>query len=149
MKFKFAAVSVMALALFVGPVMAEDPPPVDQPAAGEQPAAEQPAEAAAPAVVPDVVMALVNDRRASQELSDDELKSRAKQARQALKTKGLPSGPKITRSPMANSKGQFPRANMAVAASCSGIAALGPRSRAKARRISTRATCTSHFRANG
>ncbi len=90
MKFKFAAVSVMALALFVGPVMAEDPPPVDQPAAGEQPAAEQPAEAAAPAVVPDVVMALVNDRRASQELSDDELKSRAKQARQALKTKGLP-----------------------------------------------------------
>ena len=90
MNLKFAAVSVMALALFVGPVLAEDPPPADQPAAGEQPAAEQPAEAAAPAAIPDAVMALVNDRRSSQELSDDELKKRAQQARRASRTPGLP-----------------------------------------------------------
>jgi outer membrane protein OmpA-like peptidoglycan-associated protein len=95
MNLKFAAVSVMALALFIGPVMAEDPPPADQPAAAEQPAveqpvAEQPAEATAPAAIPDAVMALVNDRRSSQELSDDELKNRAKQARRAIKTPDLP-----------------------------------------------------------
>ena len=93
MNFKFAAASVMALALFIGPVLAEDPPPADQPAAAEQPAAEQPAAeqpAAAPAQLLDAVLALVNDRRSSQELSDDELKNRAKQARRALKTDGLP-----------------------------------------------------------
>jgi outer membrane protein OmpA-like peptidoglycan-associated protein len=90
MNLKFAAVSVMALALFIGPVMAEDPPPADQPAAAEQPAVEQPVEVAAPAPVPEAVLALVNDRRSSQELSDDELKNRAKQARRAMKTEGLP-----------------------------------------------------------
>ena len=90
MNLKFAAVSVVALALFIGPVMAQDPPPADQPAAAEQPAAEQPAEAAAPAAIPDAVMALVNDRRSSQELSDGELKKRAQQARRAMRTPGLP-----------------------------------------------------------
>jgi outer membrane protein OmpA-like peptidoglycan-associated protein len=90
MNLKFAAVSLMALALFAGPVMAEDPPPADQPAA-DQPVVEQPAaEVAAPAALPEAVLALVNDRRSSQELSDDELKARAKQARRALKTEGVP-----------------------------------------------------------
>ncbi len=90
MNLKFAAVSLMALALFAGPVMAEDPPPADQPAV-DQPVVEQPAaEVAAPAALPEAVLALVNDRRSSQELSDDELKARAKQARRALKAEGLP-----------------------------------------------------------
>ncbi len=70
MKFKFAAVSLVAIALFMGPATAQD----NQ----TSPAAEQPAEAASPAVVPEEVLALINDRRTSQELSDDELKKRAK-----------------------------------------------------------------------
>ncbi len=89
MNFRFAAVSVMALALFVGPVVAEDPPAAEQPAA-EQPAVEQPAEAAPPAAVPEAVLALLNDRRSAQELSDDELKKRAQQARRAMKVDGVP-----------------------------------------------------------
>ncbi len=94
MNLKFAAVSVMALTLFMGPVLAEDAPSADQPAtdqpAADQPAVEKPVEAAAPAAVPDDVLALLNDRRSAQELSDDELKGRAKQARRAMKTDGLP-----------------------------------------------------------
>ena len=79
MNLKFATASVLALALFAGPVLAEDAPPADQPVV-EQPAAE-----AAPAAIPEAVLALINDRRSSQELSDDDLKQRAKQARKAMK----------------------------------------------------------------
>jgi outer membrane protein OmpA-like peptidoglycan-associated protein len=94
MNFKFAATSLMALALFAVPVIAqEQQPAAEEPAteqpAQEQPAAEQPA-AEAPAALPEEIAALVNDRRTSQELSDDELKQRAKLARKFAKTAGLP-----------------------------------------------------------
>ena len=112
MKFNIAAVSVLALGLFMGPVMAQETqeqpsqeqpaaeqpaaeqPATEQPAAeqpaAEQPAAEQPAQDAAPPAVPEAVLALLNDRRSAQELGDDELKARVKQARQLYKTRGLP-----------------------------------------------------------
>jgi outer membrane protein OmpA-like peptidoglycan-associated protein len=75
MNFKFAAASLLALSLFASPVMAQDNSSSDAPAA---------------VTIPDEILALVNDRRAAQELSDDELKQRAQQARGALKTEGLP-----------------------------------------------------------
>jgi outer membrane protein OmpA-like peptidoglycan-associated protein len=81
MTFKFAATSLVALALFIIPARAQE----NQ----EQPQAEQPAEAA-PAALPEEVLALVNDRRSSQELNDEELKTRARQVRQLAKTPGLP-----------------------------------------------------------
>ena len=82
MTFKFAAVSLVALGLFLSPVVAQD----NQ----TQPAAEQPAEVAAPAALPEEVLALINDRRTSQELSDEDLKARARQARKQLKAEALP-----------------------------------------------------------
>jgi outer membrane protein OmpA-like peptidoglycan-associated protein len=84
MNLRFATASVLALALFTAPVLAEDPAPADQPAV-EQPAAE-----VAPAAIPEAVLALINDRRASTELADDELKQRAQQARRAMKSDGIP-----------------------------------------------------------
>jgi outer membrane protein OmpA-like peptidoglycan-associated protein len=82
MTFKIAAVSLVALGLFLAPAVAQD----NQ----AQPAAEQPVEVAAPPPLSDVALALINDRRTSQELSDDELKKRARQARGLLKGAGLP-----------------------------------------------------------
>jgi outer membrane protein OmpA-like peptidoglycan-associated protein len=74
MTFKFAAASLLALSLFAAPVVAQDNP-----------------EAAPPAVViPDEILALVNDKRSSQELSDEDLKQRARAARGAAKAEGLP-----------------------------------------------------------
>jgi outer membrane protein OmpA-like peptidoglycan-associated protein len=87
MTFKFAAASLIAMGLFLGPVVAQENP--EQPAV-EQPAAEQPAETAAPVALSEDVLALINDRRASQELSDDELKQRARKARGLLKAGDLP-----------------------------------------------------------
>jgi outer membrane protein OmpA-like peptidoglycan-associated protein len=84
MKFGFAAASLLALGVFAGPIWAQDS------ANPEQPSVEQPLESLTPAALPEDVLALVNDRRASQELSDDELKQRAKLARRLLKTPGLP-----------------------------------------------------------
>jgi outer membrane protein OmpA-like peptidoglycan-associated protein len=82
MKLKFAAVSLVALTLFAGVSAAQEntetPPP-------EQPAAEGVA-----VQLPEEIMALINDRRAAQELSDDELKARAKSARRAAKIKDVP-----------------------------------------------------------
>ncbi len=79
---KFAAVSFVALALFAGTAFAQEQQ--------EQPAVEQPAVEAAPATLPEAVLALINDRRTPQELGDDELKGRAKQVRQAMKMDGVP-----------------------------------------------------------
>jgi outer membrane protein OmpA-like peptidoglycan-associated protein len=84
MKFKFAATSLLALALFAMPALAQEQQP------GEQPAAEQPAEATQPAAVSEEVLTLLNDRRAAAELADDELKARARKARGFIKAGGLP-----------------------------------------------------------
>jgi outer membrane protein OmpA-like peptidoglycan-associated protein len=82
MKFSAGAASLLALALFVLPVSAQDSQP-----APDQPAAEQ----AAPApVLPDEVLALIGDTRAPTELSVDELKARAKAARGFAKDENLP-----------------------------------------------------------
>ncbi len=82
MTFRFAAVSLVTLGLFMTPAGAQE----NQ----AQPAAEQPAEVASPAALPEEVLALINDRRTSQELSDDELKKRARLARGLLKAGALP-----------------------------------------------------------
>jgi outer membrane protein OmpA-like peptidoglycan-associated protein len=74
MTFKFAAASLLALSLFATPVLAQD-------SGSDAPAA---------VTIPDEILALVNDRRGSQELSDDELKARARAARGAMKAEGLP-----------------------------------------------------------
>ncbi len=81
MRMKFAAASLVTLAIFMGTANAEDAQ-VSKPA--------EPAVEAAPAALPEAVLALVNDRRTPQELSDDELKLRAKMARRALKIEGVP-----------------------------------------------------------
>lgn len=70
--------SLVALALFAMPAVAQD-----EATEAEQPAAEQAQE------VPAEVMALVSDSRPPSELSDEELKQRFRQARGFLKTKGL------------------------------------------------------------
>jgi outer membrane protein OmpA-like peptidoglycan-associated protein len=81
MKFSAGAVSLLALALFVLPVSAQDSQP-----APDQPAAEQ----AAPApVLPDEVLALIGDTRAPAELSVEELQVRAKAARGFAKDENL------------------------------------------------------------
>ncbi len=82
MKLKFAAVSLLALTLFAGVSAAQE--------STNDPAAEQPAAEAAPAQLPEEVVALINDRRAAQELSDDDLKNRVKLARRAYKMDGIP-----------------------------------------------------------
>lgn len=70
--------SLLALALFATPAMAQD-----EATETEQPAAEQAQE------VPAEVLALVSDSRPASELSDEELKQRFKQARDFLKNKEL------------------------------------------------------------
>lgn len=81
MKLKFAAVSLVALTLFAGVSAAQDNT--------ENPNPEQPAAEAAPVQLPEEVLALINDRRSAQELSDDDLKARAKAARRATKMDGV------------------------------------------------------------
>lgn len=80
MKLKFAAVSLLALTLFTGVSAAQEN--TETPA---QPAAEGTA-----VQLPEEIMVLINDRRTAQELSDDELKARAKSARRAAKMDNLP-----------------------------------------------------------
>jgi outer membrane protein OmpA-like peptidoglycan-associated protein len=73
------AASFVAMTLVAGGAFAQEYPTPEEPAA----------EAAAPQL-PEEVLALINDKRPAQELSDDELKNRAKQARRFAKAKGLP-----------------------------------------------------------
>ena len=93
MKFTPLAASLLALALFAAPALAEDAPAVPAQPAAEQPAAGQPAaptvEVAVPQI-PEEVLALLNDQRPVGELSNDELVTRAKQARRFSKMDGLP-----------------------------------------------------------
>jgi outer membrane protein OmpA-like peptidoglycan-associated protein len=74
---------------------APEQPKAEQPKA-EQPKAEQPAEAAQPAALPDDVLALLNDKRAAAELSDDDLRQRSKAARKVSKMEGLPDDARAT-----------------------------------------------------
>jgi outer membrane protein OmpA-like peptidoglycan-associated protein len=73
------AASIVAMTLVAGGAFAQEYPTPEEPAA----------EAAAPQL-PEEVLSLINDKRPAQELSDDELKNRAKQARRFVKAKGLP-----------------------------------------------------------
>jgi outer membrane protein OmpA-like peptidoglycan-associated protein len=73
------AASLVAMTLVAGGAFAQEYPAPEEPAA----------EVAAPQL-PEEVLALINDNRPAQELSDDELKNRAKQARRFAKAKGLP-----------------------------------------------------------
>lgn len=88
MKFNLGATSILALALFLSPAMAQETVVV-----GDQPAAEQPAlviEAAAPAPeVPAEILAMLSDSRAASELSDDELQTCVKSARRFAKAENL------------------------------------------------------------
>lgn len=82
MKLLTGAASLLALALFVTPIMAEDAPIIS-----DQPVVEQAAPAvdlAAPAI-PEDVLALLSDSRSAQDLTDDELVSRFKRARRFAK----------------------------------------------------------------
>jgi outer membrane protein OmpA-like peptidoglycan-associated protein len=79
MKRNLWAASLVAMTLVAGGTLAQEYPTPEEPAA----------EAAAPQL-PEEVLALINDKRPAQELSDDELKNRAKQARRFAKAKGLP-----------------------------------------------------------
>ena len=78
--------SLVVLALFALPAIAQD----DTTTEAEQPAAEQSQE------VPAELMALVGDSRPASELSDEELKQRFKQARGFLKLEGLSDDMKQT-----------------------------------------------------
>lgn len=93
MKFSPLAASLLTLALFAAPAFADDAPAIPAQPAAEQPAAEQPAapavEVAAPKI-PAEVLTLLNDQRPVGELSNDELVTRAKQARRFSKMDGLP-----------------------------------------------------------
>ena len=85
MKLLAGAASILALTLFLSPVMAEDNAVVvDQPAA-EQPAAAQPATE-----IPAEILALLSDSRPASELTDEELLARAKAARRFAKDEKLP-----------------------------------------------------------
>ena len=75
MKLLSGAASLLALALFVAPVVAQNQTTTSDPSMFMQ-------VAQAAAVVPDEVLALLADTRPSSELSDQELKSRAKLAKQ-------------------------------------------------------------------
>jgi outer membrane protein OmpA-like peptidoglycan-associated protein len=81
MNMKFAAVSLLALTLFVSVSNAQDSQTQEQPSVEVAPATAQ---------LPEELLALINDRRSAQELSDDDLKQRAKQARQAAKAENIP-----------------------------------------------------------
>jgi outer membrane protein OmpA-like peptidoglycan-associated protein len=79
MTFKFAAASLLALALFAGPatvpaVMAQDAGTVD----------------VTPVALTEEVMNLLNDKRTAQELSDDDLQKRIAAAKLALSAEGVP-----------------------------------------------------------
>ena len=78
MKFLPLTASLMVLALFAAPALAQEAPAQEQPAA----------EAAAPQI-PEEVLVLLNDQRPLGELSADELGARAKQARQFSKMDNL------------------------------------------------------------
>jgi outer membrane protein OmpA-like peptidoglycan-associated protein len=82
MKFLTGAASLLALALFAVPALAQDSQP-----ATDQPATEQIAPATQ--AVPEAVLALLSDTRALTDLSVDELKTRAKQARRFSKDENL------------------------------------------------------------
>jgi outer membrane protein OmpA-like peptidoglycan-associated protein len=84
MKLKLGAASLLALTLFVVPVM----PGLSSFAVAQS--ADQPAVDTAATAVPDNIMALLADARAATELSDDELKARLKIARKASKDESLP-----------------------------------------------------------
>ncbi len=90
MKLLAGAASLLALTLFLSPVMAQDSAVVDQPAT-EQQAAEQPAPAAETTTpeVPAEILALLSDSRPASELSDEELRDRAKTARRFAKEASL------------------------------------------------------------
>jgi outer membrane protein OmpA-like peptidoglycan-associated protein len=94
---KFAAVSALALAIFMGPALAQDATDAaaQDKALEQQPATDQPVVEVAPVALPDGVLALINDRRASQELNDDALKQRAKQVRRAMKADGISDDIKV------------------------------------------------------
>ncbi len=87
MKFLPLTASLLALALFAAPALAQDEPPAQDQPAVEQSAAPA-AEEAAPQI-PEEVLALLNDSRPLGEMSVEELGSRAKQARGFSKMKGL------------------------------------------------------------
>ena len=85
-KLKICAASLLALAVFTAVGHAEgEGERASQPAAQDQPAAE-----AQPVVIPDDILALLNDKRGAAELSDEDLQQRFKAARRAAKLDGLP-----------------------------------------------------------
>jgi outer membrane protein OmpA-like peptidoglycan-associated protein len=61
-----------------------------QPAQEQQPAPKAEAVQPAPPPIPDDVLALLNDKRAAGELSEDDLRQRFKSTRKALKMDGVP-----------------------------------------------------------
>jgi outer membrane protein OmpA-like peptidoglycan-associated protein/cation transport regulator ChaB len=85
MKFSSGAASLLALALFVCPALAQEAPP--PPIQSEQPG-DPAVDAAAPAI-PAEVLALLSDARAATELSGGELKARIKQAQHFAKDESL------------------------------------------------------------
>ena len=89
MKLISGAASVLALALFILPLSAEDAPAVDPAPAAQQEAAPEPSVDVAAPIVPDAVLKLLADGRAASELSVDELKQRAKLARRFAQDESL------------------------------------------------------------
>lgn len=83
-KLKFCAASLLALAVFSGVAQAEGED-VQQPVAQQQPVATD----QQPAAIPDEILALLNDKRGSGELSEADLHQRFKSLRKALKMDGL------------------------------------------------------------
>jgi outer membrane protein OmpA-like peptidoglycan-associated protein len=79
MKRNVWAASLVALGLFSGSAWSQDSATQQQPAV----------DTTAPQL-PEVVLNLINDKRAAQELSDDELKKRTKQARRFAGSEALP-----------------------------------------------------------
>jgi outer membrane protein OmpA-like peptidoglycan-associated protein len=86
LKLNLCAASLLALATYAGVAQAQDA--TQPPATQEEPAA--PDQQAQPAAIPDEILALLNDRRGSAELSEDDLSQRFKAARKAAKMEGLP-----------------------------------------------------------
>jgi outer membrane protein OmpA-like peptidoglycan-associated protein len=79
MNFKSTAASILVLALFAAPVLAQD----------NNGTATDPAVDVAAPPVPEDILALINDRRPPNELSDDELAARAKAAKGASENADL------------------------------------------------------------
>ena len=82
MKTSRLTASLVALVLFAVPAMAEDPVVTDQPATGQV------------QKIPDELRALLKDRRAATELSDDELRQRLQLAKSFMEVAGLPGNVK-------------------------------------------------------